>query len=349
LDGVPWKYPLVPLKLGVFQELRDAILSGNPYQAHGWFISRQNPVQSLPDQTRTLQALEKLDFITVVDISLNDTAWFADVVLPEASYLERYDPLLVVEGKIFLRQPVIEPQGDGKSALWIYKQLGDRLGLGDFFQYEDEEDYIRQQLVPLGLSFDELKEKGFIEPEVEKEDKEITFSTPSGKIEIYSETLAKAGFSAWPTWQEPPYPDADQFYLLTGKVGRHTQFATQNNQLLKKYQDEPALWMNPEAAQKLGLKNNDLVEVASEVGKINILLNVTEAIRPDCVYMTPGFGHISKGLTSGYGVGASGSMLHVTYTDPISGSQALSQTFVTVTKVASAQSETLPKPLYAGE
>jgi thiosulfate reductase/polysulfide reductase chain A len=349
LDGVPWKYPLVPLKLGVFQEMRDAILSGDPYPAHGWFISRQNPVQSLPDQQRTLQAFEKIDFITVVDISLNDTAWFADVVLPEASYLERYDPLLAVEGRIFLRQPVIEPQGEAKSTLWIYKQLGERLGLGDFFQYEDEEDYIRQQLAPLGLSLDELKQKGYLEPEIEEGEKEITFNTPSGKIEVYSETLANAGFSPWPTWEEPPYPQDDEFYLLTGKVGRHTQFATQNNQLLHKYQDEPGLWMNPEAAERLGLADHDLVEVTSEVGKVHIMLLVTEAIRPDCVYMTPGFGHLSKGFTTGYGVGASDSMLHVTYTDPISGSQALSQTFVTVRKIADAKVDALPKPLHAGE
>lgn len=350
LDGVPWKYPLVPLKLGVFQELRDAIINSDPYQAHGWFISRQNPIQSLPDQQKTLQAFGKMDFITVIDIFLNDTAWFADVVLPEASYLERYDPLLVVGNKIFLRQPVIEPQGDAKSALWIYKQLGERLGLGDFFQYEDEEDYINQQLAPFGVTLDDIKAKGFYEPEVtEKENKEIIFNTPSGKVEVYSETLEKNGFSPWPTWEEPPYPKAGEFYLLTGKVGQHTQFATQNNQLLHKYEDVPSLWMNPEAAKSLGLQNNDLVQVTSEVGKINILLNVTEAIRPDCVYLTPGFGHLSKGLTTAYGVGASDSMLHVTYTDPISGSQALSQTFVSVKKIASMGSAQLPKPLHAGE
>ncbi|NCP88522.1 molybdopterin-dependent oxidoreductase, partial [bacterium] len=109
LDGVPWKYPLVPLKLGVFQELRDAILTGEPYQSHGWFISRQNPILSLPDRAKTLEAFGKMDFIATVDIIMNDTAWFSDVVLPEASYLERYDPLLPVNGKAFIRQPVIEP------------------------------------------------------------------------------------------------------------------------------------------------------------------------------------------------------------------------------------------------
>ena len=334
LDGVPWKYPLVPFKLGVFQELRDAIVTGQPYQAHGWFISRQNPVLSLPDRQRTLEAFGKLDFIAVVDILLNDSAWFADVVLPESPYLERYDPLLVVDKKIFIRQPVIEPQGDTHSALWIYKQLGERLGLGDYFQYQDEEDYIKQQLAPLDLDLAELRHKGFLKPAVQEEQpKEIVFNTPSGKIEVYSATLDKAGFPAWPTWEEPPVPKPGEFYLLTGKVGQHTQFGTQNNPYLHKYQDDPRLWMNPEAASKLGLKDGDLVSVTSQVGAIHVLLQVTPAIRSDCVYMTPGYGHLSKGLRVAYGVGASDSELHVTYTDPISGGQALSQTFVTVAKV----------------
>ena len=332
LDGTPWKYPLVPLKLGVFQELRDAIVSGEPYQAHGWFIARQNPIMSLPDRGKTLEAFAKMDFIVTVDIIMNDTAWYSDVVLPEASYLERYDPLLPVGDKAFIRQPVIEPQGEAKSALWIYKQLGERLGLGDYFQYEDEEDYIRQQLAPLGVSLEEVKEKGYAEMPEKDEEREITFNTASGKIEVYSETLKNAGFSPWPTWEEPPMPGENEFYLLTGKVAQQTQFGTQNNQLLHKYSDEPRLWMNPKAAMDLGLSNGDWVEITSKVGKVNIILLATEAIRPDCVYMTPGNGHLSKGLKVAFGVGASDSALHVTYTDPISGGQALSQTFVTVKK-----------------
>ncbi len=332
LDGVPWKYPLVPLKLGVFQEIRDAILSGQPYQARGWFISRQNPVLSLPDRKRTLEALSKLDFIVVVDILMNDSSWFADVVLPEASYLERFDPLHVADSRIFIRQPVIEAQGEGRSALWIYKQLGERLGLGDYFQYQDEQDYLRQQLAPLGLSLETLRLKGYLEPPITREAKDIVFNTPSGKIEVYSPTLERAGFSPWPTWEEPPYPKADEFYLLTGKVGQHTQFATQNNALLHKYEDVPCLWIHPQAAEKRGIQNGDLVKVNSAVGQVLIQALVTEGIRPDCVYMTPGYGHLSKGLRIAYGHGASDSDLHVTYTDPISGGQALTQTFVTVEK-----------------
>jgi thiosulfate reductase/polysulfide reductase chain A len=91
--------------------------------------------------------------------------------------------------------------------------------------------------------------------------------------------------------------------------------------------------MNAATAKSLGLTDNDLVEVSSSAGKIHIKLESTQAIRPDCVYLTPGYGHLSKGLTVAYGFGASDSDLHLTFTDPISGGQALSQTFVTVSKI----------------
>ena len=331
LDGVPWKYPFVPLKIGVFQQMRDSILDEKPYAAHGWFVSRQNPAMSLPDRKRTLEAFAKMDFIVTVDIIMNDTAWFSDVILPEASYLERYDPLNVVGNRAFVRQPVIEPQGEGKSALWIYKQLGDRLGISDFFQYKDEEDYLAQQLAPLGVSLADVRKRGYVDLPAGEVDLS-KWDTPSGKIELKSSTLESAGFASLPTWEEPPAPKSDQFYLLTGKTARQTQFGTQNNLLLHKYDDEPRLWMNAKIAKQQGLRDNDLVEVASEVGKIHVRLMATEAIRPDCLYMTPGYGHLSKGLTTAYGLGACDSDLRVTYTDPVSGGQALSQTFVTVKK-----------------
>jgi|WetSurMetagenome_2_1015567.scaffolds.fasta_scaffold75432_1 thiosulfate reductase / polysulfide reductase chain A len=334
LDGVPWKYPFVPLKIGVFQEMREAVLSGEPYQAHGWFIARQNPAMSLPDRGRTLQAFNKMDFITTIDIIMNDTSWFSDVVLPEASYLERYDPLNIVGDRAYIRQPVIEAQGEGRSALWIYKELGSRLGLSDYFQYADEEDYLKQQLAPLGVSLEDVRQKGFVQlPSESSYLEQFNWSTASGKIEIFSKTLESKGFSPLPAWEEPPMPKAGEFYLLTGKVAQSTQFGTQNNQLLHKYSDEPRLWMNTDAANAFGLKDTDLVEVSSSAGKIHIKLEATQAIRSDCVYLTPGYGHLSKGLTTAYGWGASDSDLHLTFTDPISGGQALSQTFVTVKKI----------------
>ncbi len=173
-----------------------------------------------------------------------------------------------------------------------------------------------------------------LEPELKEKPAEtgITFNTPSGKIEIYSETLKKAGFSAWPTWEEPPYPKPGEFYLLTGKVGQHTQMATHNNAILHKYEDKPRLWLHTSAAKERGVQTDDFVRVKSEVGEVVVETLVTEGIRPDCVYLTPGYGHLSKGLRIAYRHGVSDSDVHVTHTDPVSGGQALSETFVTVEK-----------------
>ena len=333
LDGVPWKFPLVPLDIGVFQEVRDAILAEKPYPAHGWLVYRQNPIASLPERRKTLQAFSKLDFIVTIDTTMNDTAWFSDVVLPESHYLERYDPLAVVGDAVFIRQPVVEPLGESRSGLWIFKELSTRMGLQDYFQYQDEEDYLRQQIKPLGISLEELKAKGYYRPPSSGEAAtELKFSTPSGKIELSSQSLAKNNFPAVPTWQEPPAPPADQFYLLTGKVAQHTQCSTQNNKLLQELFPENTLWIHPKPAAERGIKDGDWVYVESTAGKIKLKATVTEAIRPDCTFTTPGFGHLSKGTRVSYGKGASDSEIHLTYTDPASGGQALSQTFVKVYK-----------------
>ena len=330
LDGVPWKYPLVPLKLGVFQEIRDAILTGQPYQARGWFFSRQNPVLSIPDRARTIEAMQRLEFIVSIDTILNDSSWYADVILPEATYLERYDPLHSIGNRVFIRQPVIEPLGESRSALWIYRELGQRLGLGDFFQYLDEEDYIRQQIAPFNVTLEQLKQVGYFDVEV-AEERERRWNTPSGKVELASETLRNAGYPAVPVWEAPPEPPPGRFYLLTGKVGQHTQFATQNNAYLTEVDYRTRdLWLHPSAAAERGIADGDRVRVTSDVGEIEVNVWVTEAIRPDCVYLAPGFGHGSRGLKIAYNRGASSSDVHVTYTDPISGGQALTQTFVTV-------------------
>ncbi len=333
LDGVPSKYPLVPLDIGVFQEIREAILAEKPYPAHGWFVYRQNPIASLPERRKTLQAFSKLDFVVTIDTTMNDTAWFSDIVLPEASYLERYDPLSVVGDAVFIRQPAVDPLGESKSALWMFKELGTRLGLQDYFQYTDDEDYLRQQLQPLGVTLEEVKAKGYYRPPTPAgTSTDFKFDTPSGKIELSSSSLAKSNFPAVPAWQEPPAPLADQFYLLTGKVAYHTQFSTQNNKLLHELFPKNAVWIHTTPAAARGIKDGDEVYVESSAGKVKLAALVTEGIRPDSVYMTPGFGHLSKGTRTSYGEGASDSDLHLTYSDPASGGQALTQTFVKVYK-----------------
>jgi thiosulfate reductase/polysulfide reductase chain A len=164
----------------------------------------------------------------------------------------------------------------------IYKELGTRLGLADFFQYTDEKDYLNQQLAPLGIPLEQVRLQGYAQmPVSEEADAELKWNTPSGKIELYSSTLEAGKFDPLPVWEDPPQPKPGAFHLLSGKVAQHTQMGTQNNRLLHKYQDEPTLWMSAKAASELGLKSGDLVEATSEVGSIKVTLEVTKAIRDE--------------------------------------------------------------------
>jgi len=103
-------------------------LTGQPYQAHGWFISRQNPVALFARPPAHPGSLRENGLHRHGGChTSNDTAWFSDVILPESTYLERFDPLSVVDGTIFIRQPVHEPLGESRSGLMIYKEPGERL------------------------------------------------------------------------------------------------------------------------------------------------------------------------------------------------------------------------------
>ena len=95
---------------GITTGLRDATLTGKPYPIKGWFVYSSNLLYALPNPPETLKAIEALDFLVVVDTLPSEIAGYADVVLPEAMFLERHDELLTSYGRqgwVALRQPVV--------------------------------------------------------------------------------------------------------------------------------------------------------------------------------------------------------------------------------------------------
>ena len=86
-------------------------------------------------------------------------------MLPEATYLERYDDLNVEtfrEPFIALRQPVVTPPADQKPNWWIARELALKLGLGAYYPWHDIEEYLDYRLKGAGLSLAELKQKGLV-------------------------------------------------------------------------------------------------------------------------------------------------------------------------------------------
>jgi anaerobic selenocysteine-containing dehydrogenase len=185
---------------GITTSIRKATLSGKPYPIKGWFVYSSNLMQALPDERETIEAIRKLDLLVVCDTMPSEIAGWADVVLPDTTFLERHDELLTGYGRtgwIALRQPVVAPPHDQNPAWWIGKQLAEKLGLGSSMPFGELKEYLAQRVTAPGLSWEQLQKDGVImaahKPVTVEEGLELHFDTPSGKVEFWSDQLAAAG------------------------------------------------------------------------------------------------------------------------------------------------------------
>jgi len=338
VDNPARKYPFATETITT--GIRDATLTGEPYPIKGWLVYATNLLQALPGQEETLRAIQNLDLMVVVDTLPSEIAGWADVVLPETTYLERYDDLNVEffrEPFVALRQPVVPAPHDQKPNWWIARELAVRLGLGAFYPWTDIEDYLDHRLKAAGHGLDELKQKGLVKgpkPSLYFEEGIAPeFATPSGKIEFYSTQLQAAGFDPVPRYQRPAEGPPGSFRLLYGRAPVHTFSRTQTNPILRDAMEENEVWVNASVGARLGLESGDYVRLRNQDGIVSnrVKARVTEAIRPDCVYLVHGFGHTATGLRSTYGRGASDAQLITRYvTDPLMGGTGTNVNFVTL-------------------
>lgn len=324
--------------------IRAATLTGSPYPVKGWLVYATNLINALPNQAETIAAIQQLDLLAVVDVIPSEIAGWADVVLPESVYLERYDelnPELFRQPFIALRQPVVDSPDDQKPNWWIAKKLAEKLGLGAFYPWHDIEDYLAARLTAGGYSFSDLKRDGIIrgkQPPIYFDDGAAAeFDTPSKKIEFYSVALEKAGFDPIPRYTRPEAGPPGSYRLLFGRAPMHSFSRTQTNPILADEMSENAVWINAAEAARLGFKSGDYVRLRNQDGILSnrIRLKATERIRPDCAYMVHGFGHTAKGLRRAYGKGASDAGLITRYkTDPLMGGTGMNVNFVTIEEEA---------------
>ncbi|MBL8340471.1 MAG: molybdopterin-dependent oxidoreductase [Rubrivivax sp.] len=324
--------------------LRETTLTGQPYPIKGWFVYSTNLMQALPNPAETLAAIDKLDLLVVVDTVPSEIAGYADIVLPEAMFLERHDELLTGWGRrgwLALRQPVVAPPHDQKPGWWIAKQLSAKLGVPESMPFDDIEQYLKKRIDDSGLSWDELKRDGVKlaapEPITVEDGLSLTFDTPSGKVEFFSDQLAAKGFDPVPKYTPPDKPPAGFFPLVTGRAPVHTFSRTQTNPLLHDLMPDNELWVHASTAEQAGLKNRQFVKLKNQDGVLSnpLRVKVTQRIRPDTLYMVYGFGHANKALKRAYGKGASAAQLNTKYrTDPLMGATSIHGNFVTFVKEA---------------
>jgi thiosulfate reductase/polysulfide reductase chain A len=323
------------------QELIEPMITGKPYPIKGLIAYGVGLFHTIPNVPRTKQALKNLDFVMVVDTLPQDHVAWADVVLPEATYLERYDELWACSHKtpyIALREPAVEPFAQTKPAWWMVRELGIRLGLEDFFKWQTAEEYLNARLNSIGLNLDKLREQGGLtiqkgKPWLEDFEKENAspFATASQKVELYSEALAKANLKPLPEYEPPVEAPAGFFRLLYGRTPVHTFARTQNTPVLHELYPENEVWINDETAARLGFKTGDRVWLENQDGARSgpIQVKATQRIRSDAVYIVHGFGHDAPGMTRAHKKGASDAALQTRYAlDPICGGAGLRVNFV---------------------
>jgi anaerobic selenocysteine-containing dehydrogenase len=280
-----------------------------PNPIRSLIVTGGNPVNSMPDSNAFKEALQKLDLLVVHDLFMTATAELAHYVLPACTHLEKNGLAYsynVCHGipYLMLRKKAIEPLYESWSEFKFWTEIGRKMGMEDIFPWETDEEVVELELKSTGLSFKELTEKKiagayYREKKYGMDAYEVKgFSTPSKKIEIYSETFEKAGFDPLPTYREPdqsPLSDPQLFQkypliLTTGaRILYYTHGQHRNIQDLKKKCPEPFAEIHPNTASRFEIKNGDGIIVGSNRGQIQVKALVTEDILEGVVSIPHGW------------------------------------------------------------
>ena len=331
----------------------------------------QNPFHANPNPYRTAAAFKKAEFVFACDVLPAEPALFADIILPEATFLERSDILETWTDSYpvsaAIRYPVIPPRYEAKDPYWIVKQLSSRLGKGKGFQFKNVIERLGNELMALDLSVDDLFKMGgvavfpakpFRTPTVEKSLAEpwqsllpeyeippamdftkplkTIFPTPSGRIEFFSRTLEANGLPPLPDFTPVHLPPPGYARLIYGRSPVHTLTSTMNNKWLNHEINENELWLNDTVAGRMRIMDGDELFLENQDGLRSIQpvkIKVTPGIRVDCVYMAHGFGSRSPHLNTGFLKGVSDAFI-ITRSglDPISGCRGTRINFVRFVK-----------------
>ena len=244
----------------------DAVMTGKPYpvkaliaMGNNWVVARQN-------SKRSWEALKKLDFMVVLDLFMTPTAELADIVLPACSWLER-DGARGHSGHPYvipIAHRAIEPLYERWDDVKILIEVAKRMGLD--IPWQNLEEFIDGMFEPLGITFNDLKDKNFITipKEYNRHEKgEFQFRTPSKKVELYSTFLEKYGYDPLPFYKAPPETTPEfPLVLMGGKRSmEYAHSAGRQLPMLRKRNPDPTIEMSPQAAKERGIKEGDWVWV----------------------------------------------------------------------------------------
>jgi anaerobic selenocysteine-containing dehydrogenase len=314
----------------------DAVLNEDPYPIKALMVTGGNPAVTLPDSNRIREAMKALEFMVVSDLFKTETAELADIVLPACSFLEKGGVGYVygVTNCIpyaMVRKKVIEPIGESWPDWKIWTEIGKRMGYGEFFPWKTEDEIVDFFLKPSGLTREQL-EKDHPEGDyyAEVHYKQGRYRTPSGKIELYSETLAENGYDPIPHHIEPTRspvstPELYKKYpviLTTGaRIPEYTHSQFRQVASMKKTAPEPLAEIHPATAKKYGVSDGDMMTVETVKGKVDFKAKTTEDLLPGIVSIPHGWGKANSNL-----------LTELDHRDPVTGYTEMKALLCRITK-----------------
>jgi anaerobic selenocysteine-containing dehydrogenase len=265
------------------------------------FVYNSNAAVTSPDQRRILEGLEREDLFTVVfDQVMTDTARYADIVLPNTTFLEGYD-LARGYGPISLRlgQPVIEAVGEARSNADVFSELVDRLELrrnGEpAGEIEEMLDVIGKLPEAIG---EDLKAHGAATPPFDG--RPIQFGnvgpwTADGKVDLFPKHLDEEAPCGLYTYQPDPATEAFPLALISPNSERSV-----SSTLAELPRPEARLLMHPHDAEARHITDGDAVRVFNALGEVRCGVQVGSWIRPGTVSLSKGLWlrHTANAFTS---------------------------------------------------
>ena len=273
--------------------LGEALLELNDPPIRALFIAANNPAVTCPDTAKTRRGLAREDLFTVVhDPFMSVTARYADIVLPAATYLETED-FFRAYGTYYMQYShrAVPPQGEAWSNLKLAQALAARMGVTDpVFRMSEPEilrELFRGATGRAAMDPDTVRDAGpiSIAPKGGQQ-----FRTPSGKLEFYSETLAKQGLPPMPDWQPDP-AEATAVAVAAATADRAGIFP-QPHGVFRRRLPAPARGyavcvLHPADAAARNLRDGERVRLVNDRGTVGLTLRVRDEVQPGVV-LVPG-------------------------------------------------------------
>ncbi|NNL85070.1 MAG: molybdopterin-dependent oxidoreductase, partial [Myxococcales bacterium] len=250
-----------------------------------------NPVASAAEQARLRRALSREDLFTVVvDCFPTDTADYADIVLPAASFLE-FDDLTFsyMNPMIGAQTRARAPIGEALPNTEIFRRLARAMGFEDKALFETDDELIARLLAEMSvpISFGELSRVGhcFLSKEPLNFHEGLAFDTPSGKIEIASDAAVAQGLSRLPTPEADPRPASGVFRLLSPASKWRLNDSYANDPTIAKRSGTASVTVHPDDAEAAGIVEGANVRLSNDAGSIE-LCAVIAALAPRGVLLS---------------------------------------------------------------